>query len=534
MFVSLATAVSWKGLLLGWGKFPFNSDEAVVGLMAKHILAGSTPVFFYGQTYMGSLDAYFVAAGFLLLGQHVWVIRFVQTVLYALVVFSSMWITVKITDKQLPALITGLLLAIPTVNVTLYTTVSLGGYNEALLLGNLLLLSTFGLLDEFQVDQRIWKFVVLIFIYGFLSGVGIWANGLTLIYIIPTAGFLAYVLIRNTACNNQWRRFFSILLSGIAGLFAGSFPYWMYGIVNGFQLLVNELLGSAVSVEQGNLLQLTAAHFRNLLLLGVPAILGIRPPWAVRWLIIPMIPIVIFSWGWVFWKTVRFIRIEKKRFIIRLLLLISVCLVLIGGFLFTSFGVDPSGRYFVPLYIVMAILSGIVCGREKAVLGKIVPFFLLLFHLLSTLQCALSDPPAITTQFYEPAIVDHSYDKELIGFLKENEEFLGYSNYWVAYPLAFLSGEEMIYIPRLPYHPDMRYTSRDDRYAPYQEIVDQSERIAYITTNHDKLNGYLRDSFYEKGISWKEKQIGDYFIFYNLSDVIRPEDIGLGKASGMN
>jgi hypothetical protein len=35
-----------------------------------------------------------------------------------------------------------LLLAIPSVNVILYTTVSLGGYGEALLLGNLILWAT--------------------------------------------------------------------------------------------------------------------------------------------------------------------------------------------------------------------------------------------------------------------------------------------------------------------------------------------------------------------------------------------------------
>jgi hypothetical protein len=36
---------------------PLNSDEAVVGLMARHILDGKRPVFYYGQAYMGSLDA---------------------------------------------------------------------------------------------------------------------------------------------------------------------------------------------------------------------------------------------------------------------------------------------------------------------------------------------------------------------------------------------------------------------------------------------------------------------------------------------
>ena len=63
---------------------PFNSDEAIVALMARHILQGELPVFFYGQVYMGSLDAFMVAGGFALFGQHVWVIRLVQTILFGL------------------------------------------------------------------------------------------------------------------------------------------------------------------------------------------------------------------------------------------------------------------------------------------------------------------------------------------------------------------------------------------------------------------------------------------------------------------
>ena len=45
---------------LGW----LDADEAVVGLMARHILQGERPLFFWGpsQEYLGALEAY-VAAG---------------------------------------------------------------------------------------------------------------------------------------------------------------------------------------------------------------------------------------------------------------------------------------------------------------------------------------------------------------------------------------------------------------------------------------------------------------------------------------
>ncbi len=60
-----------------------------MALMARHILQGEHPIFFYGQAYMGSLDAYLVAAGFALLGQQVWVIRLVQVLLYLGTLFTT-------------------------------------------------------------------------------------------------------------------------------------------------------------------------------------------------------------------------------------------------------------------------------------------------------------------------------------------------------------------------------------------------------------------------------------------------------------
>jgi hypothetical protein len=118
---------------------------------------------------------------------------------------------------------------------------------------------------------------------------------------------------------------------------------------------------------------------------------------------------------------------------------------------------------------------------------------------------------------------------ELMAFLREKGETRGYTNYWVAYPLAFQSAEELIFIPRLPYHPDLRYTARDDRYQPYAGLVAQSDRAAYITTVHTPLlDERLRVGFQKLGITYSEATIGDYRVFYALSSPVRPELLGIG------
>ncbi|MBE0690593.1 MAG: hypothetical protein IH587_10785, partial [Anaerolineae bacterium] len=80
--IALIVAIIGRILLLLSNTVSFHSDEAIVGLMARHILAGERPTFFFGQAYMGSLDAWLVALGFRLLGESVQTIRIVQSLLY--------------------------------------------------------------------------------------------------------------------------------------------------------------------------------------------------------------------------------------------------------------------------------------------------------------------------------------------------------------------------------------------------------------------------------------------------------------------
>jgi len=112
-----------------------------------------------------------------------------------------------------------------------------------------------------------------------------------------------------------------------------------------------------------------------------------------------------------------------------------------------------------------------------------------------------------------------------MGFLREHGGTRGYANYWVAYPIAFLSREEIILVPHLPYKADLRYTSRDDRYVPYRRLVEASSTVVYVTSNHPKLNSILRNGFTRRGVTFREAQIGPYHVFYDLSAKVSPEDM---------
>ncbi|HET91516.1 MAG TPA: hypothetical protein ENN99_12390 [Chloroflexi bacterium] len=511
----LVGAVGLKVLLLVLNAVPFNSDEAVVALMARHILRGERPWFFYGQAYMGSLDAYLVAGAFRLLGERVLAIRLVQIVLFVGALWTGYEVVVRFTGDRRAAWLATVLMAFPPVLLTLYTTATLGGYGEALLAGHLLL--WWGHRLGYEDAQR-WT---LWLAWGLVGGFGFWAFGLVLVYLAPVGLWLLWRLRART-----WRGY---LLAAV-GFVMGSLPWWL-GNLGRVDAGVAELFGSAIrsTVTAGSFLGDVGMRLFNAVVFGLPALFGLRFPWSVTgaplWLAGPALALYLGALGYGLRR-----RDREGAALSGWLLLWSVAGALLLGFLLTPFGGDPSGRYFLPLYLplftftaeALLVLWERVGRWAGALLGAV-----LAFNLVGTAQAALTNPPGITTQFEAITQVDHRYDGALIDFLRAHGGTRGYANYWVTFPIAFLSGEEILLVPRLPYKADLRYTSRDDRYAPYGEAVTASPTVVYVTTNHPLLDALLRVRLRDLGVGYAEVQIGDYHVFYDLSRKVTPEELDL-------
>jgi hypothetical protein len=516
--IVLAIGVGFKGILLAMDVFPFNADEAVVGLMARHVLEGEWPTFFYGQAYLGSLDATFVALGMAVFGKKVLVIRVVQVLLYASTILTTIHLGEKIFQSRWTGWVAGLLMAIPAVNVTLYTTVSLGGYGEALLIGNLLILLTLKIIETPNSKG-------LCLVWGGLAGLGFWTFGLTLIYILPCGLLILWKLPRQLRKKEFGVRVVILLMA----LLIGALPWIDWAVSHGPGQLIREMMGSAIAgTSSGSAWATILMRLRNFILLGTSVIFGLRPPWEVRWLALPLLPFAFAFWLLVVFNA--FARIKNAglqqsgRF-----LLFGVCGFLLVGYLSTPFGADPSGRYFLPLAVPLSLFAAdfLVDAKPKLEVKWAIIIFLgiLSFNLWGNLQSAFRNPPGITSQFDAVTRIDHCYDEVLIDFLVQHGELRGYSNYWVVYPLAFLSDEQLIYIPMLPYHQDFRYTYRDNRYEPYNPLVASADHVAYITTNHAMLDQFFRDGFTAHDMAWREIKIGDYQVFYDLEPSIHIEDL---------
>jgi 4-amino-4-deoxy-L-arabinose transferase-like glycosyltransferase len=529
--IPLLIAALLKAWLLSVARLPFNADEAVVALMARHINQGEAPIFFYGQAYLGSLDAILIALGFRIFGEHILVIRAIQSLLYLGTVLTTVMLANRLLRSSKGALFAGLLVSLPPVNVSLYTTVSLGGYNEMLLLGNLLLLGGLSLIDQLReggTNNQKSK-MVSIFLWSLGAGFAFWVFGLTLVFTIPV---MVGVVLSSRGSGQRpliWR--FGLI--GLAGGLLGSLPWWFDAVLNKNTLILTELTGGAIAdVNQGIWLLQPLSRLVNLFVFGGTVIMGLRPPWGVQWLVLPLLPLVLVFWLIVFLNSLS--KIQDKDLPRGLRVISGMGLVLAAGFIFSPYGNDPSGRYFLPLIIPMAIFGAaalIDFLAAKPFLQIAALTMVLFYNLTGTYQAEYISQTGITTQFDVITQVDHDQMDQLIDFLKDNDIKRGYTNYWVSYPLAFLSQEEMIFVPRLPYHEDFRYTARDDRYPPYSEMVESADQKAFITTNHSELNDYLRDYFSAQDINWKEKVIGDYHLFFDLSEEVNVTDLGLGKTT---
>ncbi len=128
-FLIIALATLLRIVLIAWGWPHSNADEDTMGIMAMHIVShGELPIFFYGQNYMGTLEAYLGAIFFRFLGISVFSLRLGPVLLFALFLANMYLLTSLLYTKKL-ALITLILLSLGSSIMLDTELVALGGYH---------------------------------------------------------------------------------------------------------------------------------------------------------------------------------------------------------------------------------------------------------------------------------------------------------------------------------------------------------------------------------------------------------------------
>lgn len=154
------------------------SDEATVGLMAKHIVTGTNfPIFFYGQNYMGAFEAYVTALLFAVFGVSLFTLKLAPAIFSVVLLFVVYLLAKRLFNARV-AILSTLLVAVPSAFFFSWALKARGGFIEHVIL-SLLILLVFSLI-YFERKSSLWLYALL----GFLSGFALWVNQLIFPYLL--------------------------------------------------------------------------------------------------------------------------------------------------------------------------------------------------------------------------------------------------------------------------------------------------------------------------------------------------------------
>ena len=245
--IAAGTLIRLGLLLLDWPAT--DSDEGTMGLMALHITHGAHPVFFYGQTYMGALQAYLGAALFTLFGASVFTLRLGLLLLFMLFLAVMYALVRRLYDHRF-ALFSLALLALGGPEILKPQLLALGGYPETLLFGALSLLLALWLAFDARSNRHTrWLRLAAYAAFGATLGLGWWSDPLVLPFLVAATLLLVVCCARDL----HWGGLAAVAL----GLLTGLAPQIAYSLAH-----PGEMGATAVAAFQpqgvGTLAQLPA------------------------------------------------------------------------------------------------------------------------------------------------------------------------------------------------------------------------------------------------------------------------------------
>lgn len=253
-------------------------------LMAMHIAYnGAHPIFFYGQSYMGSLEAYMGAFFMLILGgPSVFAVRVGLIVINALALLC-MYLLTRLLYSQSLALFTLTLLALGTSDIFGRELLAIGGYPELFFFGAIILLLTSKIAltapDTRQQNSRLttrqrWNRLGLYATLGLIAGLALYTDQLTIAFALPALLLLLWY------CR---RELLSLpVLGGVLMFLIGLAPMVYYNIkIMGTS--THSTLQDLTNISQSQAVQMVSLHltafqkFSGTFFISLPSITGFNP-----------------------------------------------------------------------------------------------------------------------------------------------------------------------------------------------------------------------------------------------------------------
>ncbi|WP_157640862.1 hypothetical protein [Longispora albida] len=461
--------VAYRAILLLLGTpWSSNSDEATMGLMALHISQGKAfPVYFYGQHYMGAIEAYLAAPLFWLAGPSTLALRLPNLLFYAAFLFLMWRLVAQLYTPWFATAMTGLF-ALCSDRIAYNQLVSGGGYPELVPVAAALMLIAAG--------RKPWYLL-----FGLLAGFLLWDDWLGLPYV-AAAGVLMLVRHRLTI-----RR--AAELAG--GVVLGALPLIVHDLTaragdrswEVFGQLSNAGAGQAAGAGLGG-------HLEGGLLIGVPVATGVCPqyscpPETYGWWGV-LVPVLLLVSGCVAWRNKQWAQLA----------LVIAGLVTIAWFVKSPSAVNTpreSARYLACLLVSMpAVLWPLWTGafRSAASPGSRtrggVNGLLRLAVLGAVALLSVAATYGAARKTAETRESDRALGR-LVTALGERGITRIYTEYWTCNRLAFATRERIICATVAP---DMGPAY--DRVPGYRKTLEETRRPAYVFPENSREGEIFR------------------------------------------
>ncbi len=445
-----------------------DPDEAVTGLIARHLAHGSFSAFYWGQAYGGTPDSVLLAPFVSIAPGNPGAIR-ATALLAAPTIAILIWrILLRAVSPPTAAFAAAISFSFPPFAVYFSTKAELF-YNPIVVLGLAILLLSLRI-KEHPADWRNWIG------WGLAAGLGWWVGPAIVIYIVAGVLWLLW--------QARSRALLRTLPLAIVGFVVGALPWLIENVGRGYPSLKNPpLVGSY------------AEHTRIFLEGGVPTVFGLRLIPSQSWVVAAYVGAFV-AVGLSLLFVVASVELLRRA---NPMILVIVPGVLFIIFVPLSFTVS-NGRYlyYIAPLIVAAMATLFRKIRSQAVVAvACILLGVVWFNQEGAFRSGASHTLASLTR---GANAD---DRDVIRHLEAIGATRLYSDYWVGgYKYVYLSDQRVIVTPFV--------TVRNNA---YEDDVRRAPTPSYLFLATSARVPWMEETLQRRGIPYSKITIDGLVVF---------------------
>jgi hypothetical protein len=440
-----------------------DGDEAVVGLMARHVLDGQVPTFYWGQSYGGTQETLVTAVLFWVFGEGSVVLKTVPILFWAGAALFVWRVGRRILGEP-QARIAAVVFWISPAYFVWKSTKAHGFYGAGLVFGLWATLATL------RLHERITRADLASF--GLAAGLGWWATPESAILTVPA---LVWLLWTRPAVL---RRAFV----AAAGFLVGSLPWWLYNVRHNWAALWSAPASTSRIGRIGRL--------HDLLTSTLPTAIGVRLPFSLTW--VPDLAVGGAVYALALAGFACLLVRRRERIGLPLLAALVFPLIYVAS-PYSWLATEP--RYLTLLSPSLVLLLVSLASTRLRLLAVAVATAALsvagLALMVSRNLAAMDTPLGLPADF-----------RPLLKTLAANHVERVWASYWIAYRITFESDERIIaalpssaryVLDRGEVHPaDLAQIARQGRYAFYQLTVARARKTALVFAPRETVEDNAR------------------------------------------